>query len=77
MPFIDELHLHLTAGRGGDGVVRWLHLKGKDLSGAAGGNGGRGGDVVVTAIRDITVLLRYNDQKSYEADKNFLQVVFL
>ncbi len=68
MPFIDELHLHLAAGRGGDGVVRWLHLKGKEFSGPAGGNGGRGGDVVVVAIRDITVLLRYNDQKSYEAE---------
>jgi GTP-binding protein len=65
--FIDELHLHLKAGRGGDGVVRWLHLKGKEFSGAAGGNGGRGGDVVVEAIRDITILERYVDQKNYEA----------
>ncbi|GMU73903.1 MAG: GTPase Obg [Candidatus Campbellbacteria bacterium] len=68
MAFIDELHLHLKAGRGGDGVVRWLHLKGKEFSGAAGGNGGRGGDVVVEAIRDLSVLERYMDQKNYDAE---------
>lgn len=67
MAFIDELHLHLKAGRGGNGVVRWLHLKGKDLSGAAGGNGGRGGDVVAEGIRDIGALLRYRDQNQYSA----------
>ncbi len=67
MAFIDELHLHLKAGRGGNGVVRWLHLKGKDLSGAAGGNGGRGGDVVAEGIRDIGALLRYRDQNHYAA----------
>lgn len=68
MAFIDELHLHVRAGRGGDGVVRWLHLKGKEFSGPAGGNGGRGGDVVVEAVRDISILERYTDQKNYEAE---------
>ncbi len=67
MAFIDELHLHLKAGRGGNGVVRWLHLKGKEFSGPAGGNGGRGGDVVVEGIRDIGALLRYRDQNRYAA----------
>lgn len=67
MAFIDELHLHLKAGRGGNGVVRWLHLKGKEFSGPAGGNGGRGGDVVVEGIRDIGALLRYRDQNQYAA----------
>lgn len=68
MAFVDELHLNLKAGRGGDGVVRWLHLKGKEFSGAAGGNGGRGGEIVVEAIRDLTILEHYIDQKEYEAE---------
>ncbi len=67
MAFIDELHLHLKAGRGGDGVVRWLHLKGKEFSGPAGGNGGRGGNVIAEAIRDITALQNYTQQKNYAA----------
>ena len=36
--------LEARAGHGGHGVVRWLHEKGKEYSGPAGGNGGDGGD---------------------------------
>lgn len=67
MAFIDELQLHLKAGKGGDGVVRWLHLKGKEFSGPAGGNGGRGGNVLARAVRDISVLQNYTRQKRYAA----------
>lgn len=66
--FIDELNIHLKAGKGGNGVVRWLHVKGKDLSGPAGGDGGRGGNVFARGIRDITALERYVHEKKYSAE---------
>ncbi len=69
MALIDELTLSLKAGRGGDGVVRWRHEKGRDLAGASGGNGGRGGDVYIHAVRDIGLLARYRHKKDFEADK--------
>jgi GTP-binding protein len=56
---IDEITLHLKAGRGGNGVVRWLHEKGKEFGGPSGGDGGRGGNILVKGIRDIGALLRY------------------
>ncbi len=59
MAFTDELHIHLKAGKGGDGVVRWLHIKGKEYSGPAGGNGGKGGDVYIRAIRNSSILEKY------------------
>ena len=59
MAFIDELNITAQAGKGGDGVVRWLHLKGKELGGPSGGNGGNGGSVYVRAVRDIGALARY------------------
>ncbi len=65
--FVDELKLHIKAGRGGDGVVRWLHEKGIDHAGPAGGNGGKGGDVYLRAIRDIGVLFRYKNTKEFAA----------
>lgn len=65
--FVDELKLHLKAGRGGDGVVRWRHEKGIDKGGPAGGNGGKGGSVFATAIRDIGVLSSYRDVKEFAA----------
>ena len=69
MAFIDELKLHIKAGNGGDGVVRWLHEKGKEFMGPAGGNGGRGADVYARAIRDIGVLNNYKNLKEMEAPK--------
>lgn len=68
MAFIDELHFHIKAGKGGDGVVRWLHEKGRDMAGPAGGNGGRGGDVYVRAVRDLSILNSYRNTKEYQAE---------
>ena len=67
MAFIDELTIDASAGKGGDGVVRWLHLKGKELSGPAGGNGGNGGDVYIRGVRDINLLSRYRGEKHFRA----------
>lgn len=67
MSFVDELFVHASAGRGGDGVVRWLHLKGKELAGPSGGNGGNGGDVYIRGVHDIGVLARYSGDKSFAA----------
>ena len=65
--FVDEISLHLRAGKGGDGVERWLHEKGKDHGGPAGGNGGKGGDVYALAVRDIGVLASYRQVKEFVA----------
>ncbi len=67
--FIDELTLHLKAGRGGDGVVRWRHEKGKDHGGPSGGNGGKGGDVYALAVRDIGILSAYRNVGGFEAGR--------
>jgi GTP-binding protein len=66
--FIDELKIHLKAGRGGNGVERWLHLKGKEFSGPAGGNGGRGGNVIARGVRDIGILSKYRNSKELKAE---------
>lgn len=68
MAFVDEITLHLKAGRGGDGVLRWRHEKGIELGGPSGGNGGRGGDVVAQAVRDVGVLASYRDVKEFRAE---------
>ncbi len=68
MAFIDEVKFHVKAGRGGSGVERWLHEKGKEFMGPAGGNGGKGGDVYFEAIRDISALVNYRNVKVIEAE---------
>lgn len=69
MAFVDELTIHARGGRGGNGVVRWLHLKGKEYSGPAGGNGGRGGHVYARAVRDISILSKYTGEKLFAAER--------
>ncbi len=68
MAFVDEIEFYAEAGRGGDGVVRWLHEKGKEFSGAAGGNGGMGGKVFARGVRDIQLLAQYKSTKEFKAE---------
>ncbi len=68
MAFVDELKIHIEAGRGGDGVVRWLHEKGKEFMGPAGGNGGKGGDVYVIGVSDLGKLAHYRHKKEFQAE---------
>ncbi|HYF28965.1 MAG TPA: GTPase ObgE [Candidatus Paceibacterota bacterium] len=68
MAFVDEMHVRAQAGRGGNGVVRWLHLKGLEKAGPAGGDGGRGGDIVLEGVRDLSILSSYRFTKSFRAE---------
>jgi GTP-binding protein len=69
MALIDHVILHATAGRGGDGVVRWMHTKEKAKAGPGGGDGGRGGDVVLVGVRDLAALAQYRFTKKFRAEK--------
>ena len=69
MAFVDELNVHIKAGSGGNGVVRWLHEKGKEFMGPAGGNGGKGGSVYVRGVSDLSKLAHYRHKKDYAAEK--------
>jgi GTP-binding protein len=66
--FVDELEIYAKAGDGGDGVVRWRRAKFVPKGGPAGGNGGRGGDVYVRAIRDLNILAKYTGSKEFIAE---------
>jgi len=68
MALIDEVSIAITAGRGGDGVVRWRREKSKPFSGPGGGNGGRGGDVFIVAVSDIGYLDFYRHTKDFKAE---------
>lgn len=66
--FIDELTIKCKAGNGGDGVVRWRQEKFVDRGGPAGGDGGRGGDVYMRAVRDVSLLGKYTGSNEFEAE---------
>jgi len=67
MALIDEVQLHIAAGNGGDGVVRWRSEKFRPKGGPAGGNGGDGGDVYAEAVSDLAYLDFYLHKKDFSA----------
>ena len=71
MALIDEHTIYASAGRGGDGVVRWLREKFKPKGGPNGGDGGNGGHFYIEAIRDITALRRVIRKDTYQAENGF------
>jgi GTP-binding protein len=58
--FVDRVTLHVTAGSGGHGVASVHREKFKPLGGPDGGNGGRGGSVIVVVDAQMTTLLDYH-----------------
>lgn len=77
MAFVDEVTIHAQAGKGGDGVVRWLHTKETEWGGPSGGDGGRGGDVVLEAVRDLAALQSYRYTKKIKAENGDAGANFL
>ena len=58
--FVDRVVLHLTAGNGGHGCASVHREKFKPLGGPDGGNGGRGGNVVLVVDPQVHTLLDFH-----------------
>src|SRR6185437_13054064 len=55
--FIDEIKIYARAGHGGKGCVAFAREKFVPKGGPSGGNGGRGGDVILEANHDLNNLI--------------------
>lgn len=68
MAFVDDAKIYAESGKGGDGVIRWAHTKEKAKGGPSGGDGGKGGDVILVGVRDLAALSHYRFEKSFHAE---------
>jgi GTP-binding protein len=67
--FIDEIKIYARAGHGGKGCVAFRRAKYEPKGGPDGGNGGRGGDVILEANHDLNNLIaQYYQPKLLAAD---------
>jgi GTP-binding protein len=66
--FVDRVTLHVSAGRGGNGVASVHREKFKPLGGPDGGNGGPGGSVILRVDPDVTTLLDYHHSPRRRAE---------
>ncbi|MCR4424853.1 MAG: GTPase ObgE [Firmicutes bacterium] len=65
--FVDYVEVHAKAGDGGDGAVAFRREKFVPRGGPAGGDGGRGGDVVAVADQSLRTLMDFRYQKHLRA----------
>ena len=66
--FVDTKELHVKAGKGGDGVVLFHREKYVPRGGPDGGDGGRGGDVLLSAQRNLHALTHLARANEFTAD---------
>ena len=66
--FVDRVTLHVSAGRGGNGVASVHREKFKPLGGPDGGNGGPGGSVILRVDPDVTTLIDYHHSPQRRAE---------
>ena len=67
--FIDHVIVEVRAGDGGDGCVAFRREKFAPQGGPNGGDGGRGGDVVVKASRGMSTLIDLHYHRHYKAER--------
>src|SRR6476659_5259068 len=67
MKFVDQVHIYVKGGDGGNGAVAFHREKYVDKGGPSGGDGGNGGSVIFEADPQLTTLLDYRYQQHHRA----------
>src|ERR1700754_4844801 len=67
MKFLDEAKVYIRSGDGGNGCVAFRREKFIEHGGPSGGNGGRGGNVVIEAVDGLNTLIDYRYAQHFKA----------
>ncbi len=69
MKFLDEAKIYIQSGAGGNGCVSFRREKFIEFGGPNGGDGGKGGDVIVEAVNGLNTLIDYRYQQHFKAER--------
>ena len=68
MKFLDQARVFVKSGNGGAGSVSFRREKDIEFGGPDGGNGGRGGDVIIECVDGLNTLIDYRYQQHFKAN---------
>ena len=66
--FIDQIKLKLIAGKGGNGIIAWRREKFIPKGGPSGGNGGKGGSIILESSNHFFALDKYRHTQIFKAE---------
>ncbi len=69
MKFLDQVKIYIKAGDGGSGSPSFRREKFIEFGGPDGGDGGRGGSVVLVSERNLNTLIDYRYQQHFKAER--------
>ena len=69
MKFLDQAKIYLRSGDGGDGVIAFRREKFIEFGGPDGGDGGKGGDIVLEAVQNLNTLIDFRYTQHFRARK--------
>ncbi|MEO0231326.1 MAG: GTPase ObgE [candidate division WOR-3 bacterium] len=68
IPFIDKVKIKVKAGDGGDGCISFRREKYVPRGGPDGGDGGKGGDIILYGDKNLWTLLDFKYRRSFKAE---------
>ncbi len=69
MKFLDQIKIYIKAGNGGDGSPSFRREKFIEYGGPDGGDGGKGGSIILEAERNLNTLIDYRYQQHHKAER--------
>jgi len=69
MKFLDQAKIYLRSGDGGDGVIAFRREKFIEFGGPDGGDGGKGGNIVLEAVQNLNTLIDFRYTQHFRAKK--------
>jgi len=69
MKFLDQVKIYIKAGNGGDGSPSFRREKFIEFGGPDGGDGGKGGSVILRAEQNLNTLIDYRYQQHHKAQR--------
>ena len=69
MKFLDQVKVYIKAGNGGKGSASFRREKFVEYGGPDGGDGGKGGSIILVSERNLNTLIDFRYQQHFKADK--------